>query len=52
MCGVCAHKCTPVPLSVAYTVQPQKGHHIILHKNAVGWWSHVCMYFGVGIEVH
>ena len=31
-----------------YTVQPQKGQH----KNAVGWWSHLGMYFGVGIEVH
>ena len=43
--------CTPVPLSVVYTVQPQKGQHVP-HKNAVGWWSRVCMYFGVGIEVH
>ena len=36
LCGVCAHKCTPVPLSVVYTVQPQKGQHVP-HKNAVGW---------------
>ena len=50
-CVVCAHKCTPVPLSAVYTVQPQKGQHFP-HKNAVGWWSRVCMYFGVGIEVH
>ena len=50
-CVVCAHKCTPVPLSVVYTVQPQKGQHVP-HRNAVGWWSHVGMYFGVGREVH
>ena len=40
-----------VPLSVVYTAQPQKGQHVP-HKNAVGWWSRVGMYFGVSIEVH
>ena len=41
----------PLTISAIYSVKPQEACCVPL-KDAVGWWLHVCMYFGVGIKVH
>ena len=47
---MCALHASPVCLS--YLPSETTESMPVPLKDAVGWWLHVCMYFGVGIKVH
>ena len=48
LCGVCVH--INVHLCLLHSAASERA--ACSPQNAMSWWSHVGMYFGVGIEFH